>query len=77
MTPELRDACRRAAHVLRPDGTLLAAGRASLHVMAGLGWRRTARVLSWPLFLWAVEWGYGLVARHRGFFSRFLFRERT
>lgn len=77
MTPELRDACRKAVHVIRPDGTVLAAGRASLHVLGGvggIGWRWTARVLSVPPFVWAVEMGYRLVAKNRPFFSRFLFR---
>ncbi len=74
MTDELRRACAEAAHVVRPDGTTLKAGRASLHVAAGLGWRRTARLLSLPPLVWLVELGYYLVARNRSFFSRFFFR---
>lgn len=74
MTPALREACGRAVHVLTPDGRVLRAGRAALHVLAAIGWPRLARVASWPPFVWLVELGYWLVARHRKFFSRFLFR---
>lgn len=74
MTEELSRACARAAHVVCPDGTTLRAGRASLHVLAGLGWRRTARLFSLPPFVWLVELGYWVVARNRHFFARFFFR---
>ena len=74
MTPALRDACARAVHVVRPDGSVLRAGRASLHVLGAVGYRRLARVLAWPPLVWFVELGYFLVARNRRFFSRFLFR---
>jgi hypothetical protein len=75
MTPALRDACPRAVHVVRADGTVLRAGRASLHVLGAIGWRRFARVLAWPPLVWLVELGYFIVARNRRFFSRFLFRD--
>jgi predicted DCC family thiol-disulfide oxidoreductase YuxK len=73
MTPELRSACERAVHVLTRDGRLLRAGEASLYILRALGYR-SAAIGRAPPFLWAVEAGYGLVARHRGFFGRYLFR---
>lgn len=70
----LRDACAKAVHVITADDQVLAGGRAALYVLEGIGWRGRARVLGSPPLFWAVEAGYGLVARHRRLFSRFLFR---
>lgn len=71
MTPELRDACARAVHVITPEGEMLRAGRATLDVLERLGYRR----LVWPLkrrpLLWLVELGYRWVARHRGWIGKF------
>lgn len=74
MTPELYRACDRAVHVIRPDGRVLRAGRASLHALEIAGWGWKARFLSWPPMIWFVELGYWIVARNRRFFSRLLFR---
>jgi hypothetical protein len=74
MTDALAAECARAVHVLGPDGTRLRAGRASLFVLERIGFPRLARVLRLPPFVWAVEAGYWVVARHRPFFARFLFR---
>ncbi len=74
MTDALAERCARALHVLAPDGTLLAGGRASLFVLERIGFPRLARLLRRPPLVWAVEWGYRLVARHRGVFTRVLFR---
>jgi hypothetical protein len=74
MTEPLAERCARAVHVLGPDGTLLAAGRASLFVLERIGFPRLGRVLRVPPLVWAVEAGYRLVARNRPFFARFLFR---
>lgn len=74
MTDALAERCARALHVLAPDGTLLAGGRASLFVLERIGFPRLARLLRRRPLVWAVEWGYRLVARNRGFFARFLFR---
>ncbi len=74
MTDVLAERCARALHVLAPDGTLLAGGRASLFVLERIGFPRLARLLRRPPLVWAVEWGYRLVARHRGVFTRVLFR---
>jgi len=75
MTDALAARCARAMHVLAPDGTLLAAGRASLFVLERIGFPRLARTLRWPPLVWLVEAGYWVVARNRGFFSLFLFRK--
>jgi predicted DCC family thiol-disulfide oxidoreductase YuxK len=74
MTPALYAACERAIHVVKPDGTVLRAGRAALFVLEELGWGWRARLLALPPFVWLVELGYAFVAGHRGFFSRVLFR---
>ncbi len=74
MTPELREACGRAMHVITSDGRVLKAGRASLFILSQVGFRWFARVMGWVPFIWFVELGYYIVARNRHFFSRFLFR---
>ena len=66
--------CARAVHVIPPAGEVLRAGRASLYVLGSLGWRRAEAIGSRRPLVWLVEAGYGLVARHRPFFARFLFR---
>ena len=78
MTPALREACARAVHVVRADGTVLRAGRAVLFILSeieGAGWRWAARVLRLPPLVWAVELGYYLVARNRRWLGRFLLRK--
>lgn len=77
MTPELRVACERAVHVVRADGQILKAGRATLFVLSQVGFPLLARVLGWPPFIWFIELGYYIVARNRRLFGRFLFRDHT
>ncbi len=74
MTPPLYAACKRAVHVVRANGVILRAGRASLFVLERLGHRWAARILRVPPLIWAVELGYRIVAANRPFFTRFLFR---
>lgn len=74
MTPALYAACEKAVHVVRPDGTLLRGGRATLFILERLGWGWFARLLALPPLVWGVELLYRLVAANRPFFSRFLFR---
>ena len=74
MTPQLRAACERAAHVILADGRILRAGQAALFVLSQVGFPWTAGILRWPPFIWLVELGYYIVARNRRFFGRFLFR---
>jgi predicted DCC family thiol-disulfide oxidoreductase YuxK len=74
MTPALREACKRAVHVVTSGGQTLRGGRATLFVAEQLGHRRLARLLRVPPLVWAVELGYRVVAANRSFFSRFLFR---
>ena len=76
MTPALREACARAVHVVRSDGTVLRAGRATLYILSHVGWGWLARLLAWPPMIWFVELGYFIVARNRVFFSKFLFTKR-
>ena len=75
MTPALHAACEKAVHVVKADGTILRAGRAALFVLEHIGWRRLARLLVLPPFIWAVEIGYYIVANNRPLFARFLFRD--
>jgi hypothetical protein len=74
MTDALAARCARAVHVLAPDGTLLASGRASLFVLERVGWApRLARAARRAQLVWLVELGYWIVARNRPLFARFLF----
>ena len=74
MTPALYQACRWAVHVVTADGQVLRAGRASLFVLAQIGWSGPTRLFALPPLIWLVEAAYRLVADHRPFFARFLFR---
>jgi hypothetical protein len=76
MTPALRKDAARAVQVVTRDGTVLRAGRASLFILERIGYPHLARVLRQPPLIWCVEAGYRLVADHRPFFARFLFRGR-
>jgi hypothetical protein len=77
MTDELRAACARALHVVRMDGTVLRAGRASMYILGHIGWPRIARLLTYRPMIWFVELGYYIVANNRKLFSRFMFRDRS
>lgn len=74
MTPELREACTRAAHVITPSGRVLRGGRAVLFILHGLGYRRAARLLALRPGVWAVEGGYRLVAANRALVGRIFSR---
>jgi predicted DCC family thiol-disulfide oxidoreductase YuxK len=77
MTPALSDACKRAIHVVRPDGSSLRSGRAVLHVLDRIGFHRwLVRFAMWPPMIWFVEIGYWIVANNRTFFSKFLFKKK-
>lgn len=74
MTSELYRACRKAVHVIATDGRILKAGRATLFILAEIGYPGwLIHPLTWPPLIWLVEWGYRLVAQNRPFFSKFLF----
>jgi hypothetical protein len=75
MTEDLRERSARAVQVVTADGRNLEAGRACLYVLEALGWKRIARFLAVPPVIWIVELKYMVVARNRGFFSRFLSRD--
>ena len=74
MTAELREACKRALHVLTSSGEILKAGRATLFILEQIGYRRLARLSRLPPFVWGVELGYRIVASNRTAFARVLFR---
>ncbi len=75
MAPSLYAACRKALHVVKADGTVLRAGRASLFILEMLGWGWIARCLATSPFVWIVELGYRIVAANRSLFGLFLFRK--
>jgi predicted DCC family thiol-disulfide oxidoreductase YuxK len=78
MAPQLQRACRRAVHVIKPDGTVLKAGRAALYVLGVVGWPSiVVQLLSLPPLVWLVEIGYRIVANNRMVLSRFLFRDEA
>jgi predicted DCC family thiol-disulfide oxidoreductase YuxK len=74
MTPAMVEASEKAVQVVTADGRQISAGRAVLFILGQLGWTRLERFLSWPPLLFFVELGYQLVAGHRVFFSKILFR---
>jgi predicted DCC family thiol-disulfide oxidoreductase YuxK len=74
ITEELRQACERVLHVLRPDGTILRADQAVLHIYEQLGYRLPVAVLRAPPLSWLTAPAYQLVANNRRFFARFTFR---
>jgi hypothetical protein len=74
VSPELREACRSAVHVMTQNGKILRAGHATLFLMEQVGYVWTARFLSVIPIIWAVEMGYWIMARHRKFFARFFFK---
>jgi hypothetical protein len=75
MTPDLRQAARRAIHVVTCDGQHYAAGWAILFVLEEIGWHPTlARLGQHRPCIWLIEVGYWVVARNRSFVGRFLFR---
>jgi predicted DCC family thiol-disulfide oxidoreductase YuxK len=74
MTPRLYQACRRAVHVITADGRILKAGRASVFILAEIGYPSwLIRPFTRPPLVWFTELGYYLVAHNRPFFSKFLF----
>lgn len=73
MTPLLQQQCSAALHVVCPDGTLLRAGYGVLYVLRALGWWWVAPLM-WPPMRWGVDAAYGVVARNRRLFARFIFR---
>ncbi len=74
MTSELYRACQKAVHIITTDGRILRAGRASMFVLAEIGYPPwLIHPLTWPPLIWLVELGYQLVVQNRSFFSKFLF----
>ena len=74
MTPELRQACARAVHVLTAEGRCSGQAAPASGCCRRIGYPVLARVLALPPLVWAVEVGYWLVARNRRLASRVLFR---
>ena len=75
MTDQLRERAKRAVQVIRPDGTVIEAGRAAAYIVEKLGRKRLACVMMWGPFRPLTEWGYRRVANNRDFFSKFMFRK--
>lgn len=75
MTSEMREACKRAIHVVTADGTVLRAGRAAMFLLRHLGFPRLGQLGSLPPFVWFVELGYYIVARNRGRMYRWFLRK--
>lgn len=74
LTPQLRRECEQAIHVIKANGEVLKAGRASMFILETIGYPRwLVRPLTGPLLVWFTELGYYLVANNRGFFSKFMF----
>ena len=74
MTPELRERCAEAMHVLAADGVVHVGGNAVVFVYEQLGWGSLVRPLTLPPLSWLREPGYRWVANNRRLVSRFAFR---
>ena len=76
MTPQLYRECERALHVIKANGEVLKAGRASMFILETIGYPRwLVRPLTWPPLIWFTELGYRVVANNRTFFSKFMFTD--
>ena len=67
-------ACHDAIHVVTKDGKIMRAGKAIMFLLQHLGFPILGRIGSWPPFLWAVEFGYFIVARNRKSVYRWLMK---
>lgn len=75
MTPQLYEACKRAVHIITPEGRVIKAGRAGMFILEEIGYPKwLVRPLTWPPLVWFTELGYRLIADNRGVFSKFMFR---
>ena len=74
MTPDLHEACKQAVHVIKTNGEVLRAGRATLFILDRINWAYgLPRLLAKPPLIPFVELGYKFVAANRQFFSKFMF----
>ena len=75
LSPDVRARCEKAVHLITTRGQILSGGRACFFVLEEAMDNRLAKRLarlmrSFPLAI-PVEVGYWIVARNRGFFSKF------
>jgi len=74
MTPQLYEACRKAVHIIKAEGQIIKAGRATLFILEEIGYPTwLIRPFTWPPSVWFIELGYQIIGRNRPFFSRFFF----
>ncbi len=74
MTPRLYHACAQSVHLITSRGHILRGARAVLFFLELTGWGMVARLIARSPLIWLIECGYRIVANHRVFFSKFLFR---
>ena len=75
MTPQLREACESALHVVTARGEILRGGRAVLFAFSRIlnsPLRRWASGLSRAPWIWPIEIAYALVAKNRMRVGRFV-----
>lgn len=75
MTEEIRRTAAGSVQVRFPGGGGQEGGRACLLILDRLGYRGLVSVLGRQPLASLVDWGYRIVARHRGFLGRFLHRD--
>ena len=74
ISDELKTACARAMHIIKPDGEIIRAGEAAMFILEHTGYRWVSGPFStWPLSA-VSEMGYRIVANNRRFFSKFMFK---
>lgn len=74
VSPELREACRTAIHVVTTDGRVLRGGDAATFLLGALGYTVISWIFRPPPMSWLMRLGYLILSRNRRFFARFMFR---
>lgn len=74
LSPQLREECSQAIHVIKSNGEIVKAGQAAMFLGRFTKWNRLARIGEWPIFLPFVEIGYKIVADNRPLFSKFVMK---
>lgn len=73
LAPSVAQACQKAVHVIKADGTIIKGGRAMMFCGTFTRFGGWARIALWPVFLPFIEIGYKFIAANRMLVSKVLF----
>lgn len=71
MTPALRTACSKSLHTIESNGRVLKGARAVFRVLEASRFRRLARTVAQPPWIWFAEVVYRWIAANRMHIGRF------